>query len=118
MKTFIFSMVLFFIILLVITANAIYVHRVCDEMSAIASTPGLSPEEKATLLCKKWKDSKAIFSFSVHEESIDRMDDLTQGLKSAIAESNRAEIDKQLFLLQELLEKFSQNEEISLQGII
>ena len=118
MKAFIFSIILFSIILLTVIANALYIHNICNKMNDIALNSNLSPEEKASLLCKEWEDNKMIFSFSVHEENLDRMDDLTQGLKSAIALGNRAEIDRQIFLIQELLEKFSKIEEISLQGIV
>ena len=118
MKPFVFSIILFFLVLSIIIANAIYIHKICNEMQAISLSEKLLPEEKATLLCKKWERHKPFFSFSVHEENIDRMDDLTQGLKSAIALGNRAEIDKQIFLIQELLTKLAKTEEISLQGII
>ena len=118
MKAFIFSIILFSLILLLIAANSLYVHRICKEINQIAASSSLSPEEKVANICQIWSENKTFISFSVHEENIDRMDDLTQGLKSAIAVGNRAEIDKQLFLIQELLDKFSKAEEISLQGII
>ena len=118
MKAFIFSIILFSLILLLIITNSLYIHRTCEEIKLIAQDPVLSPKEKAADICRIWEDNKLLFSFSVHEENIDRMDDLTQGLKSAIANGDHAEINKQIFLIQELLEKFSKTEEISLQGII
>ena len=72
-------------------------------MCELASSADSCAEKKALELCNTWEKHKTFFSFSVHEENIDRMDDLTQNLKSAIAQSNRAEIDKQAFLIQELL---------------
>lgn len=118
MKTFIFSIFLFSLIVSLIIANSLYVHRICKDMTMTAQSADLPLEEKARYLCQTWDANKPIFSFSIHGESIDRMDDLTQGLKSAIADGDRAEINKQIFLIQELLEKFSKTEEISLQGII
>ena len=118
MKAFIFSIILFCLIIAIIIGNSIYLHSVCDDIRKITENTVLYPEEKAEQLCQTWEEHKIFFSFSVHEENIDRMDDLTQNLKSAIAQGNRAEIDKQIFLIKELLSEISKTEEISLQGII
>ena len=118
MKAFIFSIILFCLVLATIIGNSIYLHSICADIRAITENTALYPEEKAERLCQKWEDHKTFFSFSVHEENIDRMDDLTQNLKSAIAQGNHAEIDKQIFLIKELLSEISKTEEISLQGII
>ena len=118
MKAFIFSIILFSLIILMIVGNSLYLHNICDEMREIISSEVLYSEEKAEKICEEWENHKTFFSFSVHEENIDRMDDLTQNLKSAIVQSNRAEIDKQIFLIHELLTEISKTEEISLQGII
>ena len=118
MKAFVFSIILFLLVILAIIGNSIYLHHICREIREISESSLLSPEEKAEKICNLWEAHKIFFSISVHEKNVDRMDDLTQNLKSAIAQSNRAEIDKQIFLIKELLTEISKTEEISLQGII
>ena len=118
MKAFIFSIILFSLILTTIIGNSLYLHKICKEMCALTSVSDFYSEDKVLELCTTWEKHKTFFSFSVHEENIDRMDDLTQNLKSAIAQNNRAEIDKQAFLIRELLSEILKTEEISLQGII
>lgn len=118
MKSFIFSTLLFALILLVIVTNSLYVHRVCDELAELAHAATPTSLTTADALCEAWQRHRTYFSLSIHEEQIERMDDITQGLKSATANHDRAEFEKNLFLLEELLEEFLNNEVFSLQGII
>ncbi len=116
MKAFIFSVILFSIILSVIIINSIYIHNVCREMYEIIDSQA-DTSEKAELLCTKWDSCRHILTFSIHEEDIEKMDDLTQGLKSAVDSYDRAEIQKHLILIKKLIATFKKNEEISLEGI-
>lgn len=118
MRTFVFSVILFSLILLAITLNSIYIHCACDEMKEIISSRDVDEKVRAERLCDAWSAHKRFFSLSVHESQIERMDDVTQGLKSATANCDRADFEKHLFLLKELLEEFPSNERVSLQGIV
>lgn len=118
MKAFIFSVILFLLILLAITLNSLYIHYACDEMKEILSSHTIDEKVIAERICEAWKAHKRFFSLSVHESQIERMDDITQGLKSATANCDRADFEKHLFLLKELLNEFPSNERFSFQGIV
>lgn len=117
MKTFIFSLILFFIIILVIIFNSLYVQGFCKNINEIADSKYESDSEKAELLCNEWLSHRSVLTFSVHEEDVEQMDELMQGLKSAVTYGDRAETKKYLFLIKELIETFQKDEKISLQGI-
>lgn len=117
MKAFIFSVILFLIILSIVIINSLYIHDFCKEIRDVSDAAHIDIKERASLLCDKWNSCRSILTFSIHEEDIEKMDEFTQGLKSAAESDDRAEIEKYLFLIKRLTASFQKNEEPSLQGI-
>lgn len=117
MKAFIFSIILFSIILSIVIINSLYIHDFCEDIRNIADAEQIDIKERASHLCNKWNSCRSILTFSIHEEDVEKMDEFTQGLKSAAESDDRAEIEKYLFLIKRLAASFQKNEEPSLQGI-
>ena len=81
---------------------------------------GLSPDDEEGVgeLCAFWHKHSLIFGISIHNSQIERMNELTEALKSAVAKRDGAEFQEYRSLLTELLEELQKNEEISFQSII
>lgn len=118
MKAFIFSSILFLVLIAVIITNAIYVHSVCEDLSMILSSISEYDSDAADELCGLWQSHRALLSLSVHESLLERMDDLTEDLKSAVTNRDGAEFEKNRTLIYELITELMRNEEVSFQGVI
>lgn len=118
MKAFIFSAILFLILIIIISANSLYIRSVCQELSESLSFCSAEDEASATEFLETWKRRRFFLSFSVHEDQLERMDDLSEGLKSAVASNDGAEFKKHVSLIKELIDELQSNEELSLQGIL
>lgn len=118
MKSFLFSLILFIILISIVIANSIYVHKVCESISEQLSVLSIDNPQSAEDLCTLWRSHRDLLSLSVHESKLERMDDLTENIKSAVAQGDGAEFKKALVLICELLDELAENEEISLQGIV
>lgn len=117
MKAFIIAVILFFILLFIIIANSVYLHSTCNELNDLLESMTVYDTEKASSFINIWKECRSVFSFSIHEDQLERMDDLSEGLKSAVTENDSAEFKRYKTLLKELLDEFLKNEEISFQSI-
>ena len=118
MKAFILSLILFFTLIILIISNAIYVHYFCEELSSILSALDEKDPLAAEEICEVWHSHRPILSLSVHEALLERMDDLTENLKSAVTVGDGAEFNKNRALIYELISELIRNEELSFQGII
>ena len=118
MKSFIFSTALFFALIILVIANSIYIHKICAKISDAIKE--LSPDDidRVEEICALWKKHRYFFAFSVHESQLERLDDLTQDLKSAATRGDGAEFNKNIALINDLIDELVKNEEISFQGII
>ena len=118
MRSFIFSTVILLILILLVIANSIYVHNVCNRMLNIASSLTSDDMYAAEELCDFWQKNRVLFSISIHDTHLERITELTENIKSAVNTGDGAEFSKNIILLSELLNTLKKNEEISFQGII
>lgn len=118
MKSFIVSIIIFSILILLVTANSIYVHSVCNKMLRISNSLQIEDIDAANELCRFWQKNRMIFSISIHDTHLERITELTENIKSAVNTGDGAEFSKNIILLSELLDALKKNEEISFQGII
>lgn len=118
MKSVIFSTILFSLLIALLIANSIYIHKVCDEMLDIISSLTPTDVEGAERLCSIWQKHSALFSISVHDTHIERVNELTEALKSAVAKNDGAEFKEYVSLLSQILKELKEIEEISFEGII
>lgn len=118
MKAFILSLILFLTLISLIIGNAVYVHSACDELSKMLSELDENDTLGAEKICESWHSHRQILSLSVHETLLERMDDLTENLKSAVTAGDGAEFNKNRALIYELISELIRNEELSFQGII
>ena len=118
MKSFILSAIIFAILIILVISNSIYIHHSCDEMLSLSANLTISDINGVKALCDAWQKHKAIFSISIHDSHIDKITELTEDIKSAATQSNGAEFEKNIILLNELLDEVKKIEEISFQGIL
>ena len=118
MKAVIFSAILFTILIILIVANSIYIHKVCDTMLNLLSSLEPSDVNGVEELCSIWKRHRTLFSVSVHDSRVERIDELTEKLKSAAAKSDGAEFEENVTLLSQALEELKEFEELSFEGIV
>ena len=118
MKSFIISIIIFFILLFLVIANAFYVHKICNEILELTFLISENDIDNANKLCNIWKKHEATFSISIHDSKIERLTELVENIKSAVTIGNGADLEKNVTLLRELLEELKKNEAISFQGII
>ena len=118
MKSFIISVIIFAVLLFLIIANSIYVHKICDKMINLSITLNENSPTEAQKLCELWERHRPIFGISIHDSHIERATELIENINSAVTLGNGAELNKNIILLKQLLEEIKQNEEISLSSII
>ena len=118
MKTFICSMIIFSILLILIITNSIYIHNTSDKIIEDATSLSVNDIHGINRLCAFWQKHKLIFSISIHDSKVERITGLTENIKSAATAGASAEFKKNIVLLIDLLEELKKIEEISFQGII
>ena len=118
MKSFIFSTIIFFILLLLVFTNSLYIHIISNKMINIANIISISDTDKIEDLSSIWQKHRLLFGISIHDSHIERITELIENIKSAATIGDDAEFHKSLNLLSELLDELKKNEEISFQGII
>lgn len=118
MKSLIFSIILFITLIALVIINSVYIHSICKKALNILNSVTPNDEAGVDQLCDLWHKHSLIFSISVHNSQIERMNELVEGLKSAVAKGDGAEFYEYRSLLSELLEELYKSEEISFQSII
>lgn len=118
MKSFIFSIIIFFLLVILIIFNSIYIHKTADKMLMIANSLSLSDAKGTEELYSIWQKNRLFFTVSIHDSEIEKITELTENIKSAATIGDGTEFKKNIVLLSELLDELKRNEEISLQGII
>lgn len=118
MKTFICSMIIFSILLILIITNSIYIHNTSDKIIDDVTSLSVNDIHGINRLCALWQKHKLIFSISIHDSKVERITGLTENIKSAATAGDSAEFKKNIVLLIDLLEELKKIEEISFQGII
>ena len=86
MRSLIATIVLFCVMLLAATLNFLYVNRVADEMTDLAtdlpSPTDSACAEKAAALCKKWEKNAPIVGLTVGFLTVDKLSEHCQTLLS------------------------------------
>ena len=86
MRSLIATIVLFCVMLLAATLNFLYVNRVADEMTdlatALPSPTDSACAEKAAALCKKWEKNAPIVGLTVGFLTVDKLSEHCQTLLS------------------------------------
>ena len=118
MKAVIFSLILFIILIGLLIANSIYIHKTCNEMLDILSSLSPTDTSGAEKISAIWERNRTLFSISIHDSHIERVNELTEGLKSAVAKSDDAEFNEHVALLSQLLKELKEIEELSFEGIV
>ena len=118
MKAFICSIIIFSVLLFLIIANSIYIHRTADKLIEQASSLSIDGTDEIQKLCSLWQSHKLIFSISMHDAQVEKVTELTENIKSAASADDSAEFQKNVTLLIELLEDIKKMEEVSLHGIV
>lgn len=118
MKSVIFSIILFLILIGLLITNSIYIHKTCDKMLDILDFLSLNDIDGADEISAIWQKNRTLFSISIHDSHIERVNELTEGLKSAIAKSDGAEFNEHVALLSQLLKELKEIEEISFEGVV
>lgn len=119
MKSFAVSVTLFVILLAVVIANSVFLCGVFDGMSEIAAslTWDLSSQSDLDKLISLWEDNRSIITYSIEEDEIDRMNELTQSLLDSFKSSDAAAFEKYRLLLIDLCDEFSRYEKLSLESL-
>lgn len=118
MKAVIFSIILFLILITLLIINSIYIHKTCDKMLKILESLSPGDIDGAEEICDIWKKNRTLFSISIHDSHVEKVNELTEGLKSAVAKSDGAEFNEHAALLYQLLQELKEIEEISFEGIV
>ena len=118
MKSFIISIIIFFILIILVITNSIYIHKTTDKMLEMSNSLLPNDAEGAEQLSLFWQKHHLFFSISIHDAKIERITELTENIRSAATLGNGAEFSKNIILLSELLEELQKIEEISFHGII
>lgn len=119
MRSFVAVVIIFIAVVLLVVANAAYVCAVCAELSSLAAKIEVSGDESAVeRLCSRWHSERALLSLSIELDEIERMNDVTEALRSARELGNLSELRKNCRLIAELCEEFSDFERFSLNSIL
>ena len=117
MKSFIVSIILFAMLCCAITANSVYVSSSCEDMklcaASVSSGNGSTPSELEAL----WTSHRYLFSFSVSEAKIERMDELIASLIFAYSANDSREVARLCLLIEALCEDIAIYERITLESI-
>lgn len=120
MRSFITAVILFAVILLGVISNSVYVQKTVSTLSRLTSDI-LSSNGDSTAVNELrlfWTNHKNILEFSINEGKTERMNDLIEALCSAQSSKNLPELNRICNLIVALCNELSQNERLSLYGIL
>ena len=119
MRSFISSLILFSLLLLVVTTNAIYVNNEYKEISELAKEIKSADNRDALVndMVEKWDRASKLLSLSVRLSEVERMNDLIRSLWSSHKSQNEAELQKCCHLISELADELSGYEQVSFKSI-
>lgn len=119
MRSFVAVLIIFFGVILLVIANALYVCAVCKEISEIASELEKNGDgARVDELQSVWHSHRALLSLSIELDEIERMNDITESLKSSHELGNLSEFRKNCRLIVDLCEEFSNFECFSINSIL
>ena len=118
MKSFVTVLILLFIIIALVIVNSIYVTSVFSQLSDLAEgiINGYGNDGVENIL-SLWQKSKALLSFSIEADELERMNDLIESLKLASETENTHDLNKYCRLISELSDELMNYERVSLQSL-
>lgn len=119
MKSFITALILLSLLICAVTVNAIYVVKVCDEITLRAdklSAEGYSEQEVSSLL-SFWKKHEKLLGVGIDFDELERMNDLMQLLPVLKEETSSDEFVRACGLISSLSKEFASYERASLESL-
>lgn len=115
MRSFIATLVLFALLIVAVTANAIYVISVCNKIESITQELKIPSQRESLIssLRSTWYNNSSYLNLSIQTNEIERMSDLIESLAAAHNAQNEAEFQKYCILIDSLANEFSRHEGIS-----
>lgn len=116
------SLLMFALVIGAVIANGIYVTRISDEISELASEiadaapdGALSPTDE---LVHFWEKHKLFLELGLGSSGIERLNELVISLRFAVSDGDHREIARICALIREQCADVSLHERLSLHGII
>lgn len=121
MKTFVFSLVLFTLMISCITINYFYINRFADELFVmVAEAPKVGFEGCYSAVSKiddYWEANRDIAHLSVNYAELNRVSEAISSMKAFATASNSSEYENARRLLLSAIEKIRRLESFSLNNI-
>lgn len=120
MKALPVSLILFSLLIVCLTANAMFIKSFTKSLSCAADELA-SPngrEEKLTELETYWEKNREIVGLSVSHIQLDKFGDIIINLRQAHRYSDEAEFQRNLTLLRELARNLERTERISFENLL
>ena len=118
MKSFIFTVIIFSLLIAAIVVNSFFVRKNLGEISALSSSLTVEFCESDTQRIKNlWQEKRNFLSYSIETDELERMNDLIECLVSTDASASPEEFKKYCRLISDLSEELSDYERISLSSI-
>ncbi len=121
MKTFVFSLILFALMLFCIAINYFYINRLADELLVmVAEAPRIDFEGCYSALSKiddYWEAERGIAHLSVNYAELNRISDAISSMKAFAAASNGSEYENARQLLLGAIQKMRRLESFRLSNI-
>ena len=118
MKSFIFTLIIFSLLIALIATNSFFVRRTLNDVSALVSSLHTEfQDEELKKLRDIWEKKRDLLSYSIENDELERMNDLIECLFSIDASESPEEFKKYCRLIEDLSDELSGYEQISLGSI-
>ena len=117
MKTFLFAVILFALMLSFITYNYIYIRSASEELSGIAESLDINDTEKLSELIAIWEEKHPFISLSTEESKEQSIEDLLSSLSVYSKNQNTDEFEHTKALLVNAFRALAAFETFSLHDI-
>ena len=120
MRSFIITSLLFAVMIVSITANAIYVSRTADRIKDHVESEEFekAPETAMTALESLWEDNRILLELSVGYKEIDLISELILDLKHYVNEGNTEESKRIRILISDATDDISRLERLSIENLL
>jgi len=119
MRSFIATLLLFFLLVGSVVVNSIYVSSVCEKLENMANALKSSTQREPLISQLKsiWHSNSSYLNLSIRTNEIERMNDLIESLAASHNAKNEAEFQKYCILISALASDFSNYEKFSFHSI-
>lgn len=115
MKALRISLILFWILVICIVSNVIFIHNCADRLLELSTAP--PTEETLSELEEFWESRKEFVGLSISEVHIDNVSRLIISARHAYESGDKFELKKDLALLSDAAEGIRRYERLSLENI-